>query len=285
MSLYKKMAAAVALCVLLLLVNLEPWLWRSDVKKLPVLMYHHFDTVSEMDTVVSVERFREQMTALKAAGYTTVTPTQILRYVDRGAALPEKSVLITMDDGYTSNVTEAAPILHELGMCATVFVIGINEGETVYAHTGEPLYPARFSYEEALPWVENGTLTLQSHTYDMHQLESYGCGGRDGILPEEGENTENYCDALRTDLEKFRERYEAHGIETPLVALAYPFGYFCDEARGVLEEAGIRMTFTVIEGSNLLRVGDDECLWNMGRYNVTERMSGEELVEWLEHVS
>ena len=285
MNLHKKMTAAVLLCVLLLLVNLEPWLWRSDMKKLPVLMYHHFDTVSEIDTVVSVERFREQMTALKAAGYITVTPEQVLRYVKLGAPLPKKSVLITMDDGYTSNVTEAAPILHELGMCATVFVIGINEGETTYAHSGDPLYPARFSYEEALPWVENGTLTLQSHTYDMHQLESYGYSGRDGILPKEGESVENYCDALRTDMENFRARYEAHGMETPLIALAYPFGYFCDESREVLREAGIHMTFTVIEGSNLLQVGDDDCLWNMGRYNVTDRISGEELVAWLENVA
>ena len=42
---------------------------RTD---LPVLMYHHFDDSVTADTVVSGEKFREQMTALKEAGYTAV---------------------------------------------------------------------------------------------------------------------------------------------------------------------------------------------------------------------
>jgi len=53
-------------------------------------------------------------------------------------------------------------------MCATVFVIGINEGEEIYIHSGYPLQPARFSYEDAEPWVKKGVLDIQSHSMDMH---------------------------------------------------------------------------------------------------------------------
>ena len=43
-----------------------------------------------------------------------MTLGEVLDYVDIGAPLPEKPVLITMDDGYTSNLEIAAPILEEL---------------------------------------------------------------------------------------------------------------------------------------------------------------------------
>lgn len=79
---------------------------------LPVLMYHHFDEEPGGSTmVVSPERFAEQMAALKQAGYTAVTPEQIVDYVDNGTPLPEKPVWISMDDGYQSNLTYAAPVL------------------------------------------------------------------------------------------------------------------------------------------------------------------------------
>ena len=46
----------------------------------PVLMYHHFiqEGPSEADTVVTAQRFEEQMKALREAGYTAVTPEQVI---------------------------------------------------------------------------------------------------------------------------------------------------------------------------------------------------------------
>lgn len=257
---------------------------KIHTRALPVLMYHHFTEESTMDTVVTPARFREQMAALKAAGYTTVTLQQMLDYVDSGAPLPEKPVLITMDDGYTSNLTEAAPILEELGMCATVFVIGINEGEEYYAHSGAPLSPARFSYEEAAEWVEKGVLDLQSHTFDMHQLVSYGFSGRDGVLPLVGEDDTAYAASLCTDLDAFLQRRKGR-VDTPLVALAYPFGYYTEKADTLLEEAGIAITFTIEERCARLVQGDRDSLRLMGRFNVTEGWSGGQLVQRLERAA
>ena len=248
--------------------------------KLPVLMYHHFSASSSAGTVVSTDRFREQMGALRAEGYTTVTLQQVLDYVDDGTPLPDKPVLITMDDGYTSDLTVAAPILEQMGFCATIFVIGINEGESTYVHSGAPLTPPRFSYEEAAEWVEKGVLDLQSHTFDMHQLASYGFSGRDGILPMEGETEGEYEAALRRDAKLFRDRREDR-VSTPLVALAYPFGYCDKKADQILAEEGIRITFTIDEHTNRLRTGKPECLRMLGRFNITDGCTGEELIELL----
>ena len=41
----------------------------SDSWPIPVILYHHFDEVSENYLIVTPEKFREQMTALKEAGF------------------------------------------------------------------------------------------------------------------------------------------------------------------------------------------------------------------------
>ncbi len=282
MGLRAKAWIAAALSLLLLFLGVDGLRRRGQSCRLPVLMYHHFVEGGEglEGTVVSAGRFREQMTALRDQGFTAVTMAQVLDYVDGGGELPKRPVLITMDDGYTSSLTIAAPILEELGMCATVFVIGINEGQTVYAHSGEPLLPERFAYEEAAPWVEKGVLDLQCHTWDMHQLASYGFSGRDGLCPLEGEPEGAYAAAVAEDLELFRQRREGR-VSTDLTALAYPFGFYSPWADECLYRGGIRATFTVEERENLLRRGDEGCLWRMGRYNVTQGWSGEALARRL----
>lgn len=251
---------------------------------LPVLMYHHFAPEAKEGTVVTPARFREHMTALKEAGYHAVTIPQVIDFVENGTPLPDKPVLITMDDGYGSNLDDAAPILEELGMCATVFVIGINEGEVNYPHSGEPMWQERFAFEKAAPWVEKGVIDPQSHTYDMHQLASYGYSGRDGVRRLEGESDEDYRNAILGDAEAFRQRREGR-VATELLALAYPFGYYTQEADELMKEAGYQVTFTIDERPNRLVVGDDACLRMMGRLNVTDWISPEGLVSMVDRYS
>ena len=253
-------------------------------RRLPVLMYHHFADEAKEGTVVTPVRFREQMNALKEAGYQAVTIPQVIDYVENGAPLPARPILITMDDGYGSNLDTAAPILEETGMCATVFAIGINEGEEYSPHSGEPMWQERFAFEKAAPWVEKGIIDVQSHTFDMHQLASYGYSGRDGVLRLEGESDEDYRQALLSDTEAFRQR-RGNRVGTELLALAYPFGYYSEEADALLKEAGYAVTFTIDERPNYLSVHNGSCLRMMGRVNVTDWISGQELVQLLQPYS
>ena len=248
-----------ALLLLLQIADLVRLRYFDSACHLPVLMYHHFDTECFDSTVVSPERFREQMTALRDAGFHTVSIPQVIDYVETGAPLPDKPVLITMDDGYASNLTVAAPILEELGMCATVFVIGAYEGET--------------------PWAEKGVLDFQSHTFNMHLLVRDGFSSRDGMLRMPGESAGDYRQALLSDGAKARQRREEDGLPTALNALAFPFGYYDVELDGILREAGYAATFTIDERLNRLLPGHPESLRMMGRINVTDFMSGEKLVK------
>lgn len=276
------LAALLALLTVMVLLLADIWYVArgGGCCRLPVLMYHHFAQESPYGTIVSFDKFREQMTALRDAGYQAVTIPQIIDYVENETPLPEKPVLITMDDGYTSNLVNAAPVLEELGLRATVFVIGVNEGEEIYIHNGEPLSPPRFSYEEAAPWVEKGVIDVQSHTFDMHQVASYGYSCRDGMLAMDGETDEDYHRALLADLEQFSRR-RAGRVSTDLIALAFPFGYYNRGLDDALLAEGIAVTFTIDERINRLTPHDGRCLRMMGRFSVTEDCSGEELVRRL----
>ena len=280
MKRWSRPLACIVLIVISIMVMCFAYYIQYQTCRVPVLMYHHFDESSSSDTVVSESRFREQMEALSEAGFEAITLEQMYNFVHYKVPLPNKPVLITMDDGYTSNLEMAAPILEELGMCATVFVIGINEGEPVYIHSGEPFYQERFSYGEALPWVEKGVIDVQCHTYDMHQLESYGFSGRDGMYPLSGESNELYHAAVDADFARFRER-RADIIQTELLGLAYPFGYYTEELDLFLEEE-IEITFTIEPHVNILATWAPKTLRMMGRYNVTDHISGAALVEQLE---
>ena len=41
---------------------------------------------------------------------------------ERGLPIPRKTFVVTFDDGYVNNLTQALPILTRLGVPATVFV-------------------------------------------------------------------------------------------------------------------------------------------------------------------
>jgi peptidoglycan/xylan/chitin deacetylase (PgdA/CDA1 family) len=65
---------------------------------------------------VSAQEFSEQMSALVGAGYHAVTMDQMLANWTRGTPLPKgKPVVLSFDNGYQSQLTNAEPVLQRLG--------------------------------------------------------------------------------------------------------------------------------------------------------------------------
>jgi peptidoglycan/xylan/chitin deacetylase (PgdA/CDA1 family) len=99
---------------------------QLEKKKIPILMYH---SISEHATpkyrpfVVSPKLFADHMTYMRHHGYTTITVTQFVYIVTQGeAALPERPVVITFDDGFADFFTEALPILQQYNFTATLYI-------------------------------------------------------------------------------------------------------------------------------------------------------------------
>ena len=90
-----------------------------------VLGYHQFIGPTDHSTNVycmRADEFDREMKYLKDNNYNVVPLSDIVAFVQHQKALPPRAVAITIDDGYKSPVTWAAPILKKYGFPWTFFV-------------------------------------------------------------------------------------------------------------------------------------------------------------------
>jgi len=247
--------------------------------EVPILMYHHLAKQGDPSVVISPARFAEHMDALSESGYTSVSLSDLLRFVDQGVPLPEKPVCITFDDGYLSNYEYAYPLLREKDMSATIFVIGATVGATTeYKDTGFPITP-HFGWEAAREMQASGLVSIESHTFDMHQRVDYdGEGARESVLSLPGEAEDDYLAVLKSDFVRMEELM-LEEIGHPVQILAYPGGRYDLLAQTVLREMGVRMTLGVEPGPNELIAGMPQCLYGLRRYNASEA-TADQILEW-----
>jgi peptidoglycan/xylan/chitin deacetylase (PgdA/CDA1 family) len=63
-----------------------------------------------------------QLRFLRRAAH-VVDLSEAMDTLQAGGTLPPRSVALTFDDGYRDNLTDAVPLLQELGLCATFFLV------------------------------------------------------------------------------------------------------------------------------------------------------------------
>lgn len=95
---------------------------------LPILMYHHVEdqkTATENKRAnlnVPPELFDEHMEYLKNKEYSPIWPVDLINFFDQGTPLPKKPVMITFDDGYEDNGSQAYPVLKKHNIKASIFL-------------------------------------------------------------------------------------------------------------------------------------------------------------------
>jgi peptidoglycan/xylan/chitin deacetylase (PgdA/CDA1 family) len=110
---------------------------KPGTSAVPILAYHVINVAPPTSSAppalyVPVDEFTSQMNALKAAGWHAVTLAQLEAYWTHGTSLgPGKPIVITFDDGYASQYTNALPVLKKLGWVAVenVAVTGLSPSD------------------------------------------------------------------------------------------------------------------------------------------------------------
>jgi peptidoglycan/xylan/chitin deacetylase (PgdA/CDA1 family) len=94
----------------------------ADITDIPVLAYHKVDAAGT-PLSLTLSEFEQQISYLAESGYHAITPDQLMGYLKYGRALPDNPILITFDDGYRDNYTNAYFILKKYGYTATFFLV------------------------------------------------------------------------------------------------------------------------------------------------------------------
>lgn len=241
-------------------------------KAIPILMYHHFtNDISQCnDMTITIEKFRKDMETLQQAGYTAISFEQLYNFVATEQTLPKKPIVISIDDGYLSNYEYIYPILQQLNMKATIFVIGKTVG--VSQLEGNPITP-HFSFAQAKEMYESGLINIQSHTYNLHDISI-----RKGLLQLETETNEEYTKMLNNDIYTSKNEIETN-VGNSVFVLSYPYGLCDSVSLDILKKQNIKITVTTDEGISTVTKGDFDSLYNLQRINVTNELVGNNLLK------
>ncbi len=199
----------------------------KDISGVAVFMYHEFVTQEDLDAGVAfdeyaiwVDEFEQDLRYLRDNGYTTITASELAAYLNGQGTLPEKAVMLTIDDGKLGVYKHAYPLLQEYGMKAVLALIG----EEIDAATENPAArsssPAPYcTWEEIGEMAASGTIEMASHTYLRHRYAHGAYTGAD-IAP--GQSEEDFYLVAYKDYQRMDEKLkEVTGRGA--AALAYPY--------------------------------------------------------------
>jgi len=204
--------------------------YTDGFRTLPILCYHQFsddaDTGNRLE--LSAQVFEEQIRYLVLNGYQFLTFAQVSETMRAGKPIPEKAVVITIDDGYRSVYEVAWPILREYQVPATLFI-----------------YTDFIGADSALQWdqitqmMDSGLIEVQSHGKSHTSLSR---------LPTD-KSKSTYSARVKQEVKGSDAAFKRHLGFKPIYH-SYPFGNSSDTASAVLKNEGYLLAATVTRGDN-----------------------------------
>ena len=192
----------------------------------PILMYHHVAAAGpdadaiRRDLSVSPANFEAQLRYLIARGYQPTTLKALMMHLQVGEPLPSKPVILTFDDGFKDQYTNAYPVLKRYGFVGSFFII------TRFADEGR---------EEHMSWTEIESLHANGMEIGSHSYTHPSLRGKS-------------FDYIVWQVLGSKEAIEARTHE-PVRFLSYPSGQYDQGVVDVLRSAGYWGAVTVEAGS------------------------------------
>jgi len=191
-------------------------------KQVPILCYHQVrnwkptDGKVGKDYIVEIQNFKDQMKMLADSGYHTILPDQLYAYLNTGAALPSKPIMLTFDDTDLDQFTIVNPTLKKLDYKAVYFIMTVSIGK-------KGKFVDYMSSDQIKQLSDEGNI-IGSHTYDHKNFKKYA-----------GKDWEEQLDKPTKRLEEITGK--------KMTEFAYPFGLWNAEGIPELKKRGFRMAY------------------------------------------
>lgn len=195
---------------------------KEEMIQVGAVCYHNFFTDEDLEDgyevdnySIHIDEFEAHLQYLKENNIRVIGVSELTAFVKGEINLPQKCMLITVDDCSRSFYELAFPLLKEYGMIANMAVIGdrtdLADTETTWAD----LY---CTWAEVKELAESGVVEIGSHTYNLHAKEK----GRTGTMMLPSEGTATYEKLLFNDMKPLNEKLQKYCGYKPAF-FAYPY--------------------------------------------------------------
>jgi peptidoglycan/xylan/chitin deacetylase (PgdA/CDA1 family) len=183
-----------------------------------VLLYHRFDESAFPTTNTTSADFSRQMEYLRTNNYRVLSMDELAQCVEGKLPVPEKGVVITIDDGYLSEYTKAVPLLRKYRYPFCIFVFTNGVGARNYMSAGQ-----------------------------LRQLRSWGgeVGCHTRTHPRLVDLSE---DEMEKEIQGSKEILE-RTLGCRVKYFAYPFGQYDAVSRAIAKRTGFRLMLSSDPGS------------------------------------
>ena len=206
----------------------------DQVQTVPILCYHRFGNGNGNGNgnggkmTISEASFAQQLDWLAKSGFHVIRLAQLVGFLEGRNALPRRSVVITIDDGYESVHRVALPLLRKHGFPATLFVY------TDFIGSGGAL-----NWAQLQDLVASGLVDVQAHSKTHRNL----------IERVAGEGDAQYRQGLDAEARVPRELLERR-LPVAVRQYAYPYGDANEAVLEALTQQRYQLGVTVNPGGN-----------------------------------
>jgi peptidoglycan/xylan/chitin deacetylase (PgdA/CDA1 family) len=223
----------------ILIIPLGPYnrggLTMHGYQTVPVLSYHQFSLDKSNRMTVTAGSFEEQMKFLKENGYRVITMDQLFDFLQLRGQIPQKSVVITIDDGWRSAYEIAFPILRKYGFPATLFV---------YTDLISSSNSKTLSWD-LIKEMQSGGFDIQCHSKTHVNMTELGAN----------ESFRNYTERINSELDESSKIFK-NRLNKECKYFAYPYSDTNSIVVSLLKRKGFRGAFTVDRDANPFFIGD-----------------------------
>lgn len=199
--------------------------WAEKPVEVPIYTYHNFDPLSSGSMTIKTEIFEKELKTLFAEGYTVIPLQDLVAYLQgKKDSLPDKSVVITVDDGKASVYSQMRPIVEQYKIPVTLFIYPSAISNASYAMTWDQLRELQ----------NTGYFDIQSHTYWHPNFKQ----------EKKKLSEQEYEKFVKTQLVNSKKTLESK-MGKSVTLLAWPFGIYDDYLEEQASLAGYEMAFSI----------------------------------------